>query len=67
MPMHDWTRIQAGICHAFRHHYFRHRALAQRGLALTVRGSVETIASGERLPAMPLFIKPGVHVPVELL
>jgi len=32
MPMHDWTRVDAGICHAFHHEWISeiHRAVMKR-------------------------------------
>jgi hypothetical protein len=40
MPVHDWTRVDAGLFHAFH--------------------------QGWRLPDMPLFLEPEVHVPAPL-
>jgi hypothetical protein len=40
--------------------------LASYESGLTVKGYVETVAVGERLPAMPLFLEPGAHMLVPL-
>ena len=40
--------------------------LASYGADLAVRAYVETVALGEALPAMPLFLEPGGHVELPL-
>jgi hypothetical protein len=51
MPIHDWTRVDAGLFHDFH----------QRWLAY-----LEPVAVGDVLPEMPIFLKPEFYVPAPL-
>ncbi len=68
MPLHDWTRVNAGLFHHF------HQGWCWTISSALIRGQlpdgytalVETLAVGDPLPSMPLFIAPGAHIPVPL-
>lgn len=60
MPIHDWTRVEAGIFHDFHHAWIAYESGAN------LRAWVEPIAVADSLPDMPLFLEPGAHVPVPL-
>jgi len=79
MPIHDWSRVDAGIFHHFHHGWIEaltaeeYEAPPGKPLTLAayeadegVRAFVESVAVGDTLPEMPLFLKPGGHVPVAL-
>ena len=76
MPMHDWTRVEAGICHAMHSGWIQeiHRALAEvlpsEYYCLPEQpagcGYIEPLAVGDRLPDMPVFLEPGFYVNVPL-
>ena len=80
MPVHDWTRVEAGIFHAFHHSWIEEIAgqeyAAPPGKPLTqaayesdlsVRAYVVPMEVGDVLTDLPLFLEPGkaVEVPLE--
>ena len=75
MPIHDWTRVDAGIFHAFHQIAGQEYAaptdkpltLAAYEAGLTVRAYVVHAAVGDVLSEMPLFLEPeqAVTVPLE--
>jgi hypothetical protein len=74
MPIHDWTRVDAGIFHDFQHGWIEEitgdepaeadkpLTLASYESSLTVRAYVVPVAVGDSLPDMPLFLEPGGHI-----
>lgn len=56
MPLHDWTRVEAGIFHAFHH----------RWISAISDVLNEGILLGDPLPEMPLFLKPNACVTLPL-
>lgn len=67
MPMHDWTRVDAGIYHAFHHEWISEisRAL-NRGLLPDDFYALPEQQAAEFGPDMPLFIQPDAHILVPL-
>jgi hypothetical protein len=79
MPIHDWSRVDAGIFHHFHGAIWkaltdqRYKAAPGKPLTLAayeaemgVRAFVEPVAVGDVLPELPLFLKAGGHVAIAL-
>ena len=58
MPIHDWTRVDAGLFHAFHHDWV---SVLSRALNAGVLPP-DYFA----LPDMPIFLKPDFYVPAPL-
>jgi hypothetical protein len=81
MPIHDWTRVDAGLFHAFHQRWISalSDALNCGGLPpdkpLTLisydacplsTAYVEPVAAGDVVPSMPQFLMPEYYVPTPL-
>jgi len=68
MAMHDWTRVDAGICHAFHHGLPAESPLSVFAYECNdrVRTYLEPLAVGDSLPDMPVFLYPGMYIDVPL-
>ena len=63
MPMHDWSRIPAGLFHDFHQTWSIQIKLA---LNAGILPKGEPIGVGDILPEMPLFLRNGWQIPVPL-
>jgi len=63
MPIHDWTRVDAGIFHDFHHEWISSikRALNAGLLPPDCYALAEQIAGG-LLPDVPLFLEPDRYI-----
>lgn len=79
MPVHDWTCVDAGILPGIHAAIWDEMAgeeyippadqpltLAAYETALSVRAYIRTVAVGDSLPEMPLFLEPIGHVQAPL-
>jgi len=65
MPIHDWSRVDAGLFHDFHQAWtIELRKALNRGLLPP--GYIDPLAIGDPLPAHPLFLDPALYVPVPL-
>jgi len=77
MPIHDWTRVDAGVFHRFHHEWIfaiaralkagvlppdQPLTLASYSSGLPKRAFVEPVAVGATLPDMPLFLEPDRYI-----
>jgi hypothetical protein len=79
VPIHDWTRVDAGLFHAFHLSWIvklcdalnsgppdKPLIVAAYEAGRPPTAYVEPIAVGETLPEMPFFLGPGSYVPAPL-
>jgi hypothetical protein len=73
MPVHDWTRVTAGIFHHFHHRWIA--AISDslnagllpsdyHALSTPVQNGTEAV--GQDLPVMPVFLEPGKYINLPL-
>jgi hypothetical protein len=71
MPIHDWTRVDAGIFHDFHHAWIEFDPAKPLTCASYIGGPtaeafVDPVAVGALLPTTALFLTPEEYVPVLL-
>ena len=73
MPIHDWSRTDAGIFHDFHQAWtieirnaLNDGSLPSGFFALAEQIVSGPIAVGDPLPALPIFLTPGIYVPAPL-
>lgn len=67
MPMHDWTKVDAGIQgEPFELPEDKNLTMVSYECALNTLAYIEPVAIGDRLPEMPLFLKANGCVMVPL-